>query len=318
MAKIAVIGAGLMGTSWAALFLSKGHEVSMADPRPGFEKTALVSVSRALASLGPADATPDHLAHLTLTNENARAVAGAEFIQENSPEQIGIKAKILAELDTAARPDAIIASSSSGILLTELQDASRTAGRLIIGHPFTPPHLIPLVEVVGNERTAPGIVDRASALYRSLGKRPIVLRKEMKGHVVNRLQSALWREAVHLVLEGVVSMEDIDTAVTGSFGLRLPVIGPNMNYALAGGASGGFPKFLDHFAEAMQGWWDDLGTPRLDVSAREILQREFAKQLGDTDLADVARRRDEWLLAVLKLLAEQSPAGDAREDTDRS
>ena len=219
--RIAVIGTGVIGASWAALFLSRGLEVVATDPAPGAEQRlhALVeSFWPALTRIGMA--ANASVARLRFEPDLARTVSGADFIQENGPERVDIKRTLLAEIDAAADPDVIIATSSSGILISAIQDAASRPERVLLGHPFNPPHLIPLVEVVGGKHTSQEAIDTAMAFYSAVGKKPIHIRREVPGHVANRLQAALWREAFHLLEQGVASVADIDTAIAHGPGLR--------------------------------------------------------------------------------------------------
>ena len=209
-----MIGTGTIGASWAAFFLSRGLRVSASDPAPQAEAQLRQFVDTAwpvLTELGAANAAPPHEA-LVFCAEPETAVAEADFIQENGPEREAVKQSLLARIDAALPPEVIIASSSSGLLISRLQAGCRHPERCVIGHPFNPPHLIPLVEVVGGERTAPAAIDGALAFYKAIGKRPIHIRREVAGHVANRLQAALWREAIHLLASGVASVADIDAA----------------------------------------------------------------------------------------------------------
>jgi len=230
----------------------------------------------------------------------ADAVTGAFLVQENGPERIDIKRALIAEIDAFAPPDALIATSSSGIVISEIQDAAKHPERVLLGHPFNPPHLIPLVEVIGGRLTSEDAIARAMAFYDSVGKKAIHIRKEVKGHVANRLQAALWREAFHLVEEGVVSVSDIDTAIAYGPGLRWALLGPFMNLELSGGA-GGIGHMLEHLGPPIESWWKDLG----DVSLNPELIGRFAQgvkdELGDRDIVEVQAERDEVLLALLAL-----------------
>jgi carnitine 3-dehydrogenase len=212
--RVAVIGTGTIGASWAALFLARGLDVVASDPAPDAEATLRRHIGEiwpVLLRLGAVAASRPE--RLSFTPNAADAARGAQFVQENGPEREDIKRALFAELDGVLPADAIIASSSSGLLMTRLQEVCRHPERCIIGHPFNPPHLIPLVEVVGGARTSQAAIARAMAFYTAIGKRPIHIRKEVKGHVANRLQAAMWREAVSLVDKGVASVADVDEAI---------------------------------------------------------------------------------------------------------
>jgi len=299
--KIAVVGTGVIGASWAAHFLAQGFDVAATDPAQGAEERLRMLVDRfwpALERIGLKEgASRDRLRfHTSL----ADAVTGAFLVQENGPERIDIKRALIAEIDAFAPPDALIATSSSGIVISEIQDAAKHPERVLLGHPFNPPHLIPLVEVIGGRLTSEDAIARAMAFYDSVGKKAIHIRKEVKGHVANRLQAALWREAFHLVEEGVVSVSDIDTAIAYGPGLRWALLGPFMNLELSGGA-GGIGHMLEHLGPPIESWWKDLG----DVSLNPELIGRFAQgvkdELGDRDIVEVQAERDEVLLALLAL-----------------
>ena len=205
ISRVAAIGTGTIGASWTAVFLARGLTVAASDPEPGAETFLHEFVSAAWPSrarLSPLPAEPPWAA-LTFYTKPEVALAGAEFVQESAPEREELKRALLARLDAVVYPEVVIASSSSGLLMSRLQTDCRHPERCVIGHPFNPPHLVPLVEVVGGARTGPEAVERALAFYTAIGKQPIHIRREVPGHVANRLQAALWREAVHLVAEGV-------------------------------------------------------------------------------------------------------------------
>ena len=251
--RVAVVGTGVIGASWAALFLARGLDVVATDPSPGAEDRLRTDVAAHWPSMEPVDgASPDRL---TFTPDPAQAVAGADFVQENGPEREDVKHQLFAVLDTAARPEVVLASSSSGMLPSAIaRGCPAHPERVLIGHPFNPPHLIPLVEVVGGSTASASAVRAAVAFYRAVGKGPITLNKEVPGHLANRLQAALWREAVHMVAEGVASVADVDAAISEGPGLRWALMGPHTTFHLAGG-EGGMEHFMRHLMPAVTGWW---------------------------------------------------------------
>lgn len=300
--RIAVIGAGTIGASWAAYFLARGLAVAASDPAPGAEaflRRFIATAWPVLERLGavlPA-ASPGALSfHAT----PEAAAEGADFIQENSPEREEVKRPLLARLDAVVAPGVVIASSSSGLLMSRIQADCACPERCVIGHPFNPPHLIPLVEVVGGAKTGPAAIEKALAFYAAIGKRPIHIRREVAGHVANRLQAALWREAVALVADGVASVADIDVAISHGPGLRWALMGPHLTFHLAGG-EGGIAHFLDQFATPMQGWWDDLGRPQLTADVRAALAAGVAEEAQGRDIATLAANRDRFLVDLLAL-----------------
>jgi carnitine 3-dehydrogenase len=298
--RVAVVGAGTIGASWVATFLHRGCDVVVSDPAPNaeaFVRAFVDGVWGTLAARGDAapGASPDRL---VFVGDPAAAVANADFVQESGPEREAVKVELLDAVAAATPPEVVIASSSSGLLASRLQCALRHPERFVIGHPFNPPHLIPLVEVVGGSLTSPAAIERAMDFYRAMGKRPIHIRREVKGHVANRLQAALWREAVSLVADGVASVADVDAAIAHGPGLRWAFMGPHLTFALAGG-EGGMPHFLDHIGGPMQEWWDDLGSPTLTPEVRQAIIDGVAEEAGDRTIADLQRERDRLLLAVL-------------------
>ena len=300
--RVAVVGTGTIGMSWAAIFLSRGLTVSASDPAPDAEARLRRFIDAAwpvLARLGPTAAAPPHQL-LTFCADPESAVAAADFVQESAPEREGVKQEVLARIDAVLAPDIVIASSSSGLLLSNLVASCRHPERCVIGHPFNPPRLIPLVEVVGGARTAPATVERAMAFYAAIGKRPIHIRREVKGHVANRLQAALWREAVHLVAAGVASVADVDTAISEGPGLRWALMGPHLIFHLAGGA-GGMAHFLNELGPPVESWWDDLGSPSLTPEVRAALTEGVAAETGGRDIAALAAERDRFLIDLLAL-----------------
>lgn len=309
--RVAVLGGGLIGRSWAALFLAAGKDVSVFDPDPGTEaRTAdeLDQVWPVLTRLGLA-MTDRPTGELTFSGDPRTAVEGATFVQESIPERLPLKHALYAEVEDALHPDAIVSTSASGLTLSQLQPGWRDPGRFVLGHPFNPPHLIPLVEVMGNERTQAGVVDEARAFYESVGKVTIEVRREVPGHVANRLQAALWREAISLVNDGVATVEDVDKAVSAGPGLRWAVMGPTQVFNLGGGEQG-LAYYLAHFAKSYHGWWDDLGDPRFDQATIDRLVAGVHDVVGDTPYAELTARRDEVLTAVI---AATHPSGQGRD-----
>jgi len=297
---VATLGGGLIGRSWAALFLAGGKSVCVHDPDPAAEARVRDAVDAAwpvLTSLGltsgevPAEA-------LTFSSDARAAVAGAQFVQESIPERVDLKHALYAEIEPALGEDVVVASSASGLTLSELQGGWARPGRFVLGHPFNPPHLIPLVEVMGNDRTDDGVVDTARRFYESVGKVTIEVRREVPGHVANRLQAALWREAIHLVEEGVASVHDVDVAVSSGPGVRWAVMGPTTLFHL-GGDDGGIAAFCERYADSFHRWWGDLGDPRLDQQTVQDLIDGMADSVGGATVDDLATQRDATLMRVI-------------------
>jgi carnitine 3-dehydrogenase len=292
---VAVVGTGVIGASWAALFLANGLDVVATDPAPGAEERLRADVATTgLAARG----------RLTFVGDVAEAVADADFVQENGPERIDVKHAVFAALDAAARPDVVLASSSSGLLPSVIATACTAhPERVLVGHPFNPPHLLPLVEVVPGERTAEAAVDQAMAFYTALGKKPIRLRHELPGHVANRLQAALWREAYSLVDRGVATVADIDTAIANGPGLRWALLGPFAVQHLSGGR-GGIAHVLEHLGPPTEALWRDMGDPSLTPELVAKIVAGVEEELGAIDPAELVARRDAVLRALLASKAE--------------
>lgn len=313
--RVAVIGSGTIGASWAALFLAHGFPVAVYDPAEGTERLVrdfVASAWPALERLGIAKGSG--AGAMSFHGDPAEAVRGAQFVQESGPEDLSAKQALFARMEQGLGRDAIVASSTSGLLPSDLQAGRILPGRYLVGHPFNPPHLIPLVELVGGSSTDPAALDRAAAFYAAVGKRTIRLRKELPGHVANRMQSALYREAIHLVLEGVASMEDVDAAVAYGPGLRWALMGPHLSHHLAGGA-GGMRHLLEHIGPGIESWWRDLGRPNLTPDAIDRLVAAFQAS-GPRPIAELAADRDALLIALLESLAETRRALAAGKESE--
>jgi 3-hydroxyacyl-CoA dehydrogenase len=300
--RVAVIGTGVIGASWTALFLAKGLSVTATDVAHGAEARLKQYVDEAwpaLESLGLAPGASR--SNLKFVADLSQAVAGAELVQENGPERIDFKRTLYGQLDALLPPTAIIASSSSGLTMSEIQSGCPThPERCVIGHPFNPPHLVPLVEIVGGAKTSEDTIRRVADFYTALGKRTIRLHKEVPGHVANRLQAALWREIVYLISEGVVDVADADTAVCWGPGLRWGIMGPTLLFHLGGG-QGGIEHFFDQFTGPMTAWWKVLGNPQITPELRKTVTEGVLKEAGSRSLDALASQRDELLLGLLKL-----------------
>src|ERR1700759_1315895 len=257
--KVAIVGTGVIGASWAALYLARGLDVVATDPAPNAEANLRKYIDAAWKDLQVIGLSPGASRdRLTFIQDMKTAVSDADLVQENGPERKDFKIKLFADMDAATPPESIIASSSSGLTMSVMQSACKFPERCVIGHPFNPPHVIPLVEVVAGAKTSPETVERAISFYASIGKKPIHVRKEVVGHVANRLQAALYREVVHLIEQGVLDVGDSDAAVCWGPGLRWGVMGPNLLFHLGGG-QGGIQHFMDHLSGPLSTWWKDLG-----------------------------------------------------------
>jgi 3-hydroxyacyl-CoA dehydrogenase len=304
--RIAIIGTGVIGASWTALYLAKGLEVVATDVAPDAETSLRRFVKAAWPALERLGLAPGaSQSRLTFTPDLPTAVAGADLIQENGPERIDFKKKLYGQLDALLPPDAIIASSSSGLTMSEIQSgAASHPERCVIAHPFNPPHLIPLVEIVGGAKTSEATIRRAAEFYTSIGQQTVRLNKEMPGHVANRLQAALAREVYYLVSEGVVSAADVDTALCWGPGLRWGVMG-NMMLNHLGGGPGGIEHFFQQFSGPMTAWWKTLGSPVLTPEVQKKLIDSVHAEVGARPIAELEAQRDEVLLGLLELRKAQ-------------
>ncbi len=301
--SVAVIGTGSVGASWAALFLAHDLEVVAHDPSPNAEARAQDFVTHAwpaLKALGIATADRPPLARMRFVATAAEAARAADLVQENTPEKPELKARVMAELDAAATPDKIILSSTGGIPPSALQEPCAHPARVVVVHPFNPSHLVPLVEVVGGRETAPEVIEWALAFARLVGKQPIRLNVEAVGHMTNRLQFALVREAVACLLEGVASAGDIDKAVRYALAPRWMLMGSLLTLHLAGGP-GGMKGILDHAGQAIEEWWTPKAQPRLTPDVKEQLVAASAEVSAGRPVSDWVQWRDEQLVDVLKL-----------------
>jgi 3-hydroxyacyl-CoA dehydrogenase len=300
--RIAIIGTGVIGASWTALFLAKGLQVVATDIAPNAEAALRKFVEIAWPALERLGLSPGaSQSSLMFTAALAQAVTGVDLVQENGPERIDFKQKLYGQLDGLLPPDVIIASSSSGLTMSEIQSgAASHPERCVIAHPFNPPHLIPLVEIVGGAKTSEETIRRASEFYTSIGQRTVHLNKEMPGHVANRLQAALAREVYYLVAEGIVSAADVDTALSWGPGLRWGIMG-NMMLNHLGGGPGGIEHFFQQFAGPTTAWWKTLGSPVLTPEVQKKLIDSVHAEVGSRTIAELEAERDEVLLGLIEL-----------------
>jgi carnitine 3-dehydrogenase len=301
--RIAIVGTGVIGASWAAEYLARGFDVVATDPAPSAEVNLRKYVDDAwkvLTSIGlSAGASRDRL---SFTTDMKEALSGADFVQENGPERPDFKMKLFADMDEATPPDSIIASSSSGITPSVMQTKCARPERVLVGHPFNPPHVIPLVEVVGGAKTTPDAIQRAMQFYAGIGKKPVHLRKELPGHVANRLQAALYREVMYLIQQGVLSVEDADVAVSYGPGLRWGVMGPSLQWHLGGGP-GGIKHFMEHLMEPMQAWFRSLGTPDVTPDLKQTIVEGVMREAASRSVEQLAQEENELLVELLRLRA---------------
>jgi 3-hydroxyacyl-CoA dehydrogenase len=306
--RIAIIGAGAIGSSWAAFYLARGFDVVATDPVRSAEsdlRRYIDTAWQALAALGlSSKASPEHL---DFTRDLRQAVSDADFIQENTPERQEPKIRLFADMDAAAPLDSIIASSSSSLTMSVMQSACKHPERCVIGHPFNPPHIIPLVEVTGGAKTSPETVQQTLAFYASIGKKPIHLRKEIAGLAANRIQAALYREIVYLIDQGVLDVADADAAVCWGPGLRWGVMGPNLLFHLGAGQDG-LHHFMEHLDGPMTARWQQLGNPELTPKLKQTIINGVQQEIGNRSVEQLGRERDELLLGLLRLRAKYAKA----------
>jgi 3-hydroxyacyl-CoA dehydrogenase len=309
--RIAIVGTGVIGASWAAEFLARGFDVVATDPAPNAEANLRKYIDEAWPALTAMGLSPKaSRERLSFALDMKTALLQADFVQENGPERPDFKIKLYADMDAATPPDSIIASSSSGLTMTVIQSGCSRPERCVIGHPFNPPHMIPLVEIVGGAKTSPETVRRAIDFYASIGKKPIHLHKEVVGHVANRLQAALYREVVNLIHLGVLDVADADTAVCWGPGLRWGVMGPNLLFHLGGG-QGGIQHFMEHLSGPLATWWKDLGSfTDWPDGLKETITAGTLKEVDGRTVDQLAATRDEVLLGLLQLRAKYTEASE--------
>lgn len=301
---VLLVGSGVIGKGWAVQLLAHGHRVVLADPAVGADEVARhVRQNRhAVESLGgdlEGWESRLHVVHDTGGGLET-ALDGAVWVQESGPEDPGFKSRLAAWLDERLSPDVVIASSTSGTMPSALAaECTRAPGRVVVGHPFHPVPVIPLVEVVGNAHTADDVAERACDFYRSLGKRPVRVRREVPGHLANRLQAALWREAYSLVERGVATVADVDAAITNGPGLRWALLGPLLGQHLGGGP-GGMAHTLEHLGPPAQEWMDDLRDVRLSPELVSLLVDGVDREVGDRAADELSAARDALLVRLLQ------------------
>jgi 3-hydroxyacyl-CoA dehydrogenase len=313
--RIAIVGTGVIGASWAAQYLARGFDVVATDPAPNAEANLHKYVDEAWPALTKIGLSPGASRdRLSFTTNMKEALSQADFVQENGPERADFKIKLFADMDEVTPTDSIIASSSSGIIPSVMQTNAKHPERILVGHPFNPPHMIPLVEVVGGTKTSPEAIQQAIKFYASIGKKPIKLNKELPGHVGNRLQAALYKEIMFLIQDGVLSVSDADDAVSYGPGLRWGVMGPSLQWHLAGGADG-----IKHFAEhLMPGLFEmikTLKTPEINDQLKQTLIDGVLEMAGNRSVEQLAQAENEELLGLLKI---RSNTGSVSAESDQA
>ena len=305
--RIAIIGTGVIGASWAAQYLARGFDVTATNPDANAESRLRKDIDSAWKDLTVIGLSPGATRdRLTFTSNMKEALSDADFVQENAPERPDFKIKLFAEIDNATPSDSIIASSSSGITMSVIQSGCKHPERCVIGHPFNPPHIIPLVEVVGGNKTSPKVIQQAIAFYAAIGKKPIHLHKELPGHAANRLQAALFREVVYLIEQGVLSVEDADAAVSWGPGLRWGVMGPNLLWHLGGG-EGGIQHFMEHLMDPLATLMKNLGNPEVTTGLKQTIIEGVLQEAGNRSVEQLAQRENEMLLQLINLRTRNAP-----------
>jgi carnitine 3-dehydrogenase len=304
--QIAIVGTGVIGASWAAQYLACGLDVVATDPAPNAETNLRKYVDDAweqLEAIGLSAGASQK--RLTFTTDMKQALSKADLVQENGPERPDFKIKLFADMDESTPADSLIASSSSGITPSVMQSACKRPERILVGHPFNPPHIIPLVEVVGGAKTSAEALQQAMRFYASIGKKPILLKKELPGHVANRLQAALYREMLYLIEQGVLSVEEADDAVCFGPGLRWGVMGQSLQWHLGGGA-GGIKHFMDHLMDPLAGMMKALGTPNITPELKQTVIDGVLREAGNRPVEQLAHDENEVLVGLLRLRSQVS------------
>lgn len=299
---VGIVGVGLIGVGWAALFVHRGHLVHAQDPDPDTLAGLHDAVETAIVEIEAVDGPRSVGGRLECFSNLAEAVKGCAYVQENAPERLPIKSPVLAAIAESAAPDAVIGSSTTSFTALELGEGQVRPERIIVAHPFNPPHLIPLVEIGGAGEAHEPAIAFAWRFFRSLGREPVHIRIPARGHIANRLSAALFREAVHIVSEGIASVEDVDRAIVHGPGLRWATAGPFLNYHLGAGR-GGLAAYLDHLGPAQEARWADLGAPKLDEATKKLLVSEMNETIGDADITQLSGQRAERLAALRLALA---------------
>jgi len=302
--RIAIVGTGVIGASWAAYYLARGIDVVATDPGPQAEANLRKYVDDAWPLLTQVGLSPGASRdRLTFSPDMSRALAEADWVQENAPERPDFKIKLFAQMDEATPPNSIIASSSSGITMDVIQSGCKRPERCVIGHPFNPPHVVPLVEVVGGAKTSEATIERAMAFYASIGKKPVRLYKALPGHVANRFQAALYKEVLYLVQQGVLSVADADVAVCYGPGIRWGVMGPSLQWHVGGG-QGGIQHFMEHLMDPLAAMMKTLGTPEITPQLKQTVVDAVLKEAGGRSVEELAREENAVLTGLLKLRSE--------------
>ena len=303
--KVAIVGTGVIGASWAAEYLARGFDVVATDPGPNAEANLRKYVDEAwndLTKIGLSKAASKD--RLTFTADSKEALSNADLVQENGPERPDFKMKLYAEMDEVTPVDSLLASSSSGITPSVIQSKCKHPERVVIGHPFNPPHIIPLIEVVGGTKTSPDAIKQAISFYASIGKKPIHLKKELPGHVANRFQAALYREMLYIIEQGILSVEDTDAAVAYGPGLRWGVMGQSLQWHLGGGA-GGIKHFMEHLMDPLAGMFKALGNPNVTPELKQKVVEGVMREADGRSVDELAQSENDVIIGLLRSRAQK-------------
>ena len=299
---VGIVGGGLIGMSWASLFLARGCEVIVVDPNPDARNQLQDFLPKAWDNLTALGLTGADMAPQPTVTDDYLALRHVDFIQENGPEQLAAKLAIIAQLEQVIRSEVVIASSTSSLCASDMQAGARSPERILVAHPMNPPHLVPMVELVAGRETSEATVATAERFYAKMERVCIRVKREVPGHLANRLTSALFREAVHLVAEGIADVEDVDKAIAYGPGLRWALMGPHLTYHLGGG-QGGYRGYLENLGPSQEERWKSLGNPKLSEAVKAKLIAGVEDELVDLDEATLIERRDAALVEILKLKA---------------
>ncbi len=298
--KVGVVGGGLIGLSWATLFVARGLEVTVYDPQEAVGQSLKDFVEDAWPSMKQLELTNVDEPILPKFSTSLEDLKDVDFIQENSPDRIEIKRELIKKLEQIVRADVVISSSTSSLIASDIQSEAKHPERILVGHPMNPPHIVPMVELVAGQQTAPEFMDIAEAFYKRVKRVTIRVKKEVIGHLANRLTSALYREAVYIAATGIADVEDIDLAITYGPGLRWALLGPHLTYHLGGG-KGGYRHYLDHLGPTQERRWQDRGTVELTKEVKDKLIDGVNQELRGQDVDTLVSRRDSALAEILKI-----------------
>ena len=299
---VSIIGTGVIGAGWAARFIASGHHVQAFDPSPRSLKKLKTDVKKALISLSKIGLHKNaSIKNLSCHNHLQDALKDTSFVQENAPEKENLKTSLLQEIDQLLDKKILIASSSSGLLPTKIQSKCKYPNRVLIGHPFNPVYLLPLVEIVKGKKTSQQSALKLKKIYKDIGMKPLMVRKEIEGYISDRLQEALWRESLHLIKDGIASTEEIDDAIVYGPGLRWAFMGVCLTFHLAGGEEG-MKHMLEQFGPALKLPWTKLKAPELNKKLKDRMISGTKKQAGKFSIDDLEKQRDFFLIEIMKTL----------------